>query len=245
MDEIERTACIAGILFFAALARSTLGFGDALIAMPFLTMMVPITSATPIVTLVSVFNALIVLLTDWKHVHFRSAAHLIAPGFIGVPLGYWFLRGADEQFVIVVLAFVVLSFSIWSLRSKTELRIQSKWWSLPFGAVAGVLGGAYNTAGPPLVVYGTLRGWTPHEFRATLQGYFLVAGAFVLAVHCQGGTVTREVFQYFAWSIPLIIVASVIGRRIANRIPQDKFVRVIHIVLAVVGLNLLGAVFWN
>jgi uncharacterized protein len=245
VNEFEQTSCIASILFFAALARSTLGFGDALIAMPFLTMMLPMISATPVVTMVSVFNAMIVLVTDWQHVHFRSAAHLIAPAFIGIPLGYWFLTGANEQLVIGVLATVVLVFSIWSLRSGTNLRIKSSLWSIPFGAAAGILGGAYNTAGPPLVVYGTLRGWTPHEFRATLQGYFLVAGTFVLIVHCVGGTVTGQVVQYFAWSIPLIIAASVIGRKIADRIPQEKFVKVIHIVLLIVGLNLLAATFWN
>ena len=245
MNEFEQTACVAGILFVAALARSTLGFGDALIAMPFLTLMVPPTSATPIVTLVSVFNAMIVLVTDWKHVHVRSAANLIGPALFGIPLGYWFLRGADEGLVIGVLALVVLFFSIWSLWSGTTLRIKSNLWALPFGAAAGLLGGAYNTAGPPLVVYGTLRGWTPHEFRATLQGYFMVAGLFVLAVHVIGGTVTNRVYQFFGWSVPLIVLASFLGRRIADRIPQEKFVKVIHVVLLIVGLNLLGAVFWN
>jgi hypothetical protein len=29
--------------------------------------------------------------------------------------------------------------------------------------------------GPPLVIYGALRRWTPERFRATLQGYFLPA----------------------------------------------------------------------
>ena len=29
--------------------------------------------------------------------------------------------------------------------------------------------------GPPLVIYGALRRWSPQHFRATLQGYFLPA----------------------------------------------------------------------
>jgi hypothetical protein len=37
---------------------------------------------------------------------------------------------------------------------------------------AGVLGGAYGMNGPPLVIYGSLRGSSPQHFRATLQGYF-------------------------------------------------------------------------
>jgi hypothetical protein len=29
--------------------------------------------------------------------------------------------------------------------------------------------------GPPLVIYGSMRRWSPQHFRATLQGYFLPA----------------------------------------------------------------------
>jgi uncharacterized membrane protein YfcA len=72
-----------------------------------------------------------------------------------------------------------------------------------------------------------------------------VAGTFVLVVHSVGGTVTSQVLQYFAWSIPLIVLASILGRKIADRIPQEKFVKVVHVVLVIVGLNLLGAAFWN
>ena len=35
--------------------------------------------------------------------------------------------------------------------------------------------------GPPLVVYGVLRRWQPAQFRATLQGYFLIASVVGMA----------------------------------------------------------------
>ena len=47
-----------------------------------------------------------------------------------------------------------------------------------FGFFAGILGGAYNTNGPPVVIYGSLRKWSPATFRATLQGYFFMAAFF-------------------------------------------------------------------
>jgi hypothetical protein len=35
--------------------------------------------------------------------------------------------------------------------------------------------------GPPLAIYGALRGWSTQQFRATLQGYFLVASMIAMA----------------------------------------------------------------
>ncbi len=35
--------------------------------------------------------------------------------------------------------------------------------------------------GPPLVVYGGMRRWSPQHFRATLQGYFLPASVIGMA----------------------------------------------------------------
>ena len=52
-----------------------------------------------------------------------------------------------------------------------------------FGFAAGILGGAYGMNGPPLVVYGGLRRWQPTQFRAMLQGYFLIAILPGHAVH--------------------------------------------------------------
>ena len=48
-----------------------------------------------------------------------------------------------------------------------------------FGFAAGMLGSAYNAAGPPLVAFGTLPGWTPQRFRATSSSNEL----FVRLVH--------------------------------------------------------------
>lgn len=64
---------ILAVLVFATFVRSTLGFGEALIAVPLLALVVPIQEAVPIAVLISITVAAIVLIQDWRHVHLRSA----------------------------------------------------------------------------------------------------------------------------------------------------------------------------
>ena len=85
---------ILAVLFVATLVRSTLGFGEALIAVPLLALFIPIQVAAPVVVLISMTVAAIALIQDWRHVHFRSASWLVVSTLIGTPLGLLLLTRA-------------------------------------------------------------------------------------------------------------------------------------------------------
>src|SRR4051812_33059484 len=106
---------IPGVLFLATLIRSALGFGEALVAVPLLALMVPVEVAAPVAVLVSITVALIVVVQDWKHVHLRSAGWLVLPTLVGIPLGLMLLRLAAAPVVKAVLAVVIVAFSAHAL----------------------------------------------------------------------------------------------------------------------------------
>jgi uncharacterized membrane protein YfcA len=110
---------------------------------------------------------------------------------------------------------------------------------VPFGLLAGILGGAYNTNGPPVVLYGALRRWPPERFRATLLGYFLPAAVMICAGHALGGLWSVRVFQLYALSLPAVALALLVGVRLGRRIPERLFGRVLNAALVGLGLLLL------
>ena len=72
----------------------------------------------------------------------------------------------------------------------------SRRWAYPAGFIAGCLGGAYNTAGPPVIVYGSLRQWPKEEFRAVLQAFFFVNAVFTVASHTIARHLTTTVWAF-------------------------------------------------
>jgi uncharacterized membrane protein YfcA len=231
---------VVGVVFLATLVRSTFGFGEALVAVPLLSLLIPVPVAVPLATLLSVTAAGLILAQDWRHVHARSAWWLVLPTLPGIPVGLYVLTAAPAAAVKVAMAVVIIAFSCYCLfgRRKPRLRDDRSAWAFGFGA--GVLGGAYGMNGPPLVVYASLRGWTPEQFRATLQGYFLPASAAGLCGFWAAGLWAPEVTRYYLWSLAPAAVAVILGRAASRRIRPGAFARLVHLGLIGIGILLLA-----
>jgi hypothetical protein len=93
--------------------------------------------------------------------------------------------------------------------------------------------------GPPLVIYGLLRRWTPTQFRATLQGYFLIASIVGMAGYAFTGLWTRTVNRYFLLSLPLALIAIFLGHTVHRRLSGPRFLIAVNVGLALIGALLL------
>ncbi len=151
------TLYILAVIFIATLVRSTLGFGEALIAVPLLALRLPIIVAAPLAVMVSVLVAAVVVAQDWRHVELRSASGLIVASLLSLPLGFLLLVKIDGHIIKIILGMVIILFSAYFLKggARRHLRKDHWVWLIACGLVAGVLGGAYGMNGPPLAVYGT------------------------------------------------------------------------------------------
>lgn len=236
---------VLAVVFVATLVRSTFGFGEALVAVPLLALMIPVRVAAPLAVLVSITVAAIVVVQEWRAIHARSASWLVLATLAGIPLGLLLLTAVDARVVKALLGVVIASFAVYSLRARGSLalRADSLPWMLGCGLVAGVLGGAYGMNGPPLVVYGALRGWSPQRFRATLQAYFLPASILGMAGYGVAGLWTPVVTRYYLASLPLVIVATLLGRVLSARLGA-AFVRWVYALLVATGLALIAQAGW-
>ena len=82
--------------------------------------------------------------------------------------------------------------------------------------------------GPPLVVYGSLRRWSPQHFRATLQAYFLPASMMGMIGYWRAGLWTSTVTHEFLLSVPVMLPAVFLGRAISHRFSGTAFLRYVY-----------------
>lgn len=231
------TVYVLSVLFVATLIRSTLGFGEALVAVPLLALRIPISVAAPLAVLVSVVVAAVIVAQDWRRVEFRSAANLVLWSMLGIPLGILLLVKVDGRVIKLVLGAIIVAFSVYSLTVKAtpNVRHDDRGWLIGCGLLSGVLGGAYGMNGPPLAVYGSLRGWSPQRFRATLQGYFLPASIVGLLGYVATGVWSAAVTRYALLSLPLVASAILLGRALNHRMKDHGFFRFVYAGLIVTG----------
>jgi uncharacterized membrane protein YfcA len=226
-------------LFVATVIRSAFGFGEALVAVPLLSLILPVEVAAPVAVLVSITVALIAVAQDWREIHARSAGWLVVSALAGIPLGLLLLKSLSESMIKAVLGVVIISFPAYTLLRRKDYKLENDRLAWLFGFISGVLGGAYGMNGPPLVIYGSLRRWSPEQFRATLQGYFLPASLIGMCGYWFAGLWTADVTRYYLLSLPVVITATFLGRVINQRIPSRQFLLYVHCGLILIGLILI------
>jgi uncharacterized protein len=239
------TVYVLVVIFIATLIRSTFGFGEALVAVPLLALRLPVAVAAPLAVLVSVLVAGVIVAQDWRKIEVRSAAGLVIAALFGIPIGVWLLIRVNDHVVKAALGILIAAFAAYSLISKRKVHLTKDHPGLLISAgfCSGIMGGAYGMNGPPLVIYGSLRRWSPQHFRATLQGYFLPASLASLIGYAVFGLLLRSVWRYFILSLPLIFIAILLGRFLNHRLRGDSFFKIVYVGLIAIGTVLVMQAF--
>ena len=139
--------------------------------MPLLAFVLPVEVVAPVSVLVSITVGAIVVAQDWRHVQMRIAGWLVLSSLFGIPLGLLLLsrlRAARQG----ELGVVVAGAAAFALMNRGSDALKNDRLSWVFDLTAGILGGAYGMNGPPLVVYGTLRRWSPGTFARPCKDIF-------------------------------------------------------------------------
>lgn len=229
------------ISFIASLVRSTLGFGESLIAVPLFLFFLPVETAIPLSVMLSIVIALVIVIQDHSKILFKSAKWLIIYAILGIPIGLFLLTYVDAKLVKIGLGSLIIIYSLFSLMDRLTITIRKddKWWLFICGFLSGILGGAYGLNGPPLAAYGNFRKWTAKQFRATLQAYFLPVSFLGFIGYYLKGLVTVEVNEYFLISLITAIPAIFIGRFLNHKLNNRSFFKYVYWGLIVIGIVLI------
>ena len=245
--DMDLTIAIILISFLSSFIRSTFGFGEALVALPLLALILPLQVAVPLAVMLSIAIALLVVLQDHQHIHFHEAKWLIISALPGIPLGLYLMLQLKEDFAKIALGLLICLFSVYSIFKKptpnkqNSPSKQNKNSGLLYllGFLSGILGGAYGLNGPPLVYYGDKQGWSSERFRATLQAYFLPASTFALIGFIAQSMVTEQVVHYFIIALPSAIPAVYLGRWLNKQFTSGVFFKIVYTFLLLLGTMLL------
>ncbi|MGE5601630.1 MAG: sulfite exporter TauE/SafE family protein [Nitrososphaerales archaeon] len=227
------------ILFFCALIQVTSGFGFALLAMPLVTLLLGIKEAAPLVAAGALLINIANTLRLHRHINWPQLVRLGAAGLLGVPLGLWLAEQVPAHTVRLVLGCILVVYAAYSLFEPRDLRLAAAGWVYPTGLTAGMLGGAYNIPGPPLVVYASLRGWPRDEFRSTLQTFFAVNAALVVTGHLMLGHFDRGVWQLVLLTSPALLAGNLSGVALDRYIDARRFQIIVKLLILATGLALI------
>lgn len=227
------------IVFLAVFTQSLSGFGVALVAMALLPAVVGLKIATPLVAIVALVLEIILLIYYRQALEIRAVWKIALAAVIGTPLGVFFLTRADEDIALGLLGVVIAGYALYALLGLKMPRLEKPIWAYIAGFLGGLLGGAYNTSGPPVILYADCRRWRPEVFKGNLQGYFIVASSAVAFSHALSGNFTPRVWNMVYWTIPFLAVGILAGLSLDRWLNPTIFRRVVLALLILMGLRLI------
>lgn len=233
------------VVFLGALTRTTFGFGEAVVSMPLLTLLpMNLHTSVALMGLVGLTVALLAVRTGWRHIHGRILIPLVLSALVGIPVGLVMVTVVPSKVVTAFLGIALFAYGSYSFTrqlitsSNSVNRLQHPRWSLLFGFASGVFGSAYNFNGVPVAVYGSLRRWQPQNFRSTMQAYFLISGALIVAGQAISGMWNAHVFSLYLFALPAMAAAIFVGTILHRRIPTTQFQRYVFLLIATLGVVL-------
>lgn len=233
---------IALVALGGAVVQGMSGFGFGLVTMSLLPLFLPVDQAVPMVAAWGWTLNLVICWRLRRYISLKRVGPLLAGALLGVPAGVLFLKGADPRLVRGTLGAVLVGYCVYALffqRHGAAERPPSTVAGAAAGLFGGALGGAFNTSGPPAILYVSAMGWDKNSATATLQAFFVLASSIALAGHASVGLFTRDVVADLLPMFPAVWLGVFIGTRIYDRVPQARFRKLVLGMLFVLGGNFL------
>ena len=252
-------AAVAGTAFLGAFAQGVTGYGSALVAMPLLALLLGVRDAAALVALLSLAINVALLLPARRALPWRLVGPLLAGSAAGIPIGVLFLAGADPRFARALLGVSLVAISgalllerrpgsraagssanaSASVPQRAMEGAAADGAALAVGALAGLIGGAFNANGPVIALFAADRGWAKRETHAAMQLYFFVSGLAIVALHAAGGITSRPVLLTALLCLPFLGAGSLAGWAVHRRIDEGRYRLLLRLSLLAAGAALL------
>ncbi|MDI3359487.1 sulfite exporter TauE/SafE family protein [Lelliottia sp. V89_10] len=232
-------AVVIAIMFMYTFVGICAGFGGALTTMPLITLLLPLKMAAPMSVIVGTATALYATWLSRKETQWKSALVLILFSFAGIPVGIYALSYLPDHIMKIGLGGFLILYSFYSLFIPRLPVYDKNWLAMPIGVIAGALGSAFSTNGPPVVIYGMLRNLAPAAFRGTLNAFFTANNIAIIGGLTTSGILTVSTIKLVLFCVPTMILGSLVGQYVHKRISVNVFRVMVFLLLIASGAMLI------
>lgn len=242
--EVLELVFAASVLVIAYAVRGSAGFGGQSIAVPLLTLVMPLQIVVPAVTVLTVLASFTHWRQAWGKIAWREIARLLPFTLAGVVAGLYIFQQVDARTLTKAFGTFVILYALFSLLTASRAAVLPARFARPLGAVlsaaSGALGAIFGAAAGPLYViyFNTLR-LERDAFRVTVTTMLMFQGAMRVAGYAQIGFYDATVLLLVAAGLPMMLIGSLIGGWLAGRLDQHRFNQGVGLLLLGSGVALL------
>ena len=220
---MERFLWVNLIVGVAALVQSLTGFGLALVAIPFLILVLSPKVAVPMLVGSSIILGGALLVETYRLVDVRKVVYLLFGGILGLPVGAYILARFDPHLLSELIGGVTLVLALLLLLGVSRRFRRERRVSVSAGFLSGMIGGGTAMYGPPVILLGLNQAWDKAHFRANLIAYFEGISLVNMLVFSGFDLVSGPILVLSVSALPGMALGFWGGIRLKDRMPQRVF----------------------
>jgi len=224
--------------FLAAVISGTAGFGGALLLLPLLSKTIGTTMAVPVLTIAQLIGNMSRAFLGFKQISWKPVYMFILGAVPMSILGAFYFVKVPKEIITRGIGFVIIVFVVLKYLKVIKFEPSNKTMFIG-GIVAGLISGLVGSAGPIGAALFLSLNLTP-------MSYIASDAVTSIAMHISKTIVYEKYIGIgmFALGIGLfmglaIILGTYVGKKIIDKIPKEKFVNFVGILLSVIGLQML------
>ncbi|MGM7667814.1 sulfite exporter TauE/SafE family protein [Microbacterium sp. A93] len=231
------------------LAKTAIPGGGILPVALFATVL-PARTSTAALLLLLIVGDMFALIAYRRHAHWPTLLRLAPAVVVGLLAGFAFLALGDDAVVrraIGVILLAMITVTLWR-RWRQSLREHGRVDATPasgggivaasaYGSLAGFTTMVANAAGPVMSMYFLAMRTPVQVFLGTSAWFFAIVNLFKVPFLAGIGLFDGPVLLMDAVLVPLVVIGALLGIRLARRMKQHVFDKI------VIGLTIVGAVY--
>lgn len=231
-------ALFLAAFFFAYTVQAITGFAGNIFAMPVGATLLGLSPTVSILNAMGFFACGLLAVLNIKHVNWREFGKIIAVMIVFMVVGIWLDTLMPLHVLLKIYGAVIVFIGAKNLIF-TRQKFLPEWALWIILALAGLIQGMFVSGGALLVIYAVQKLTDKDQFRATLSAVWSILNLLYAGAQLYQGHFTHEVWVMVLCCVPLIVLATVVGGKLAKRISQERFLKLTYVLLLVIGTVLL------
>lgn len=224
------------IVLVSSILQAATGFGFAIMAIPFLLLLLEPHDAIQLNIIACLLISLIMIYKIRKEINREILVRLIKGSMIGILPGlvlFIFLDVRPLKLFVSILILTITGLLVTKINFK-----RSNIKELMVGAFSGLLTTSIGLPGPPLMIYFAGAKVDKITIRGTTLAYFVFVSSMSLLLQFSMYHISTVVWLSTLWSIPFILLGVFLGQRLFVRLDQQLLQKIIYLLLFFTGTYL-------
>lgn len=228
------------IVFAAACVQNMIGFGYAVLAIAFMSLMFPYAQALALMQGIGVISTAYVAIKNIKYIRWKILLPILIPTLvIGSIFTICSVRATGKWIYMLLGAmfvFLAVYFFLFSNKVKVEPNLKT---GAVMGSLCGFGSGLFGIAGPPAAIYLLAATDDKMEYIGSMNMIFFGMNLVSIILRILAGSLTMADAPLIGIGWIAILLGTVAGLKILKWIDTDKFQKLVYIFVGLNGIYII------